>query len=179
MPVVQTIMHDKMHLWFHQSENRYKVIKFLADKKGFEFSKEFATIVDVEKPVFVKESRRFIIDLIVDLVSEQHCAAKDNINNNGLMTAKSLSGRELKITRGAIYRRVIADFKPNFTHSVSNALGQIRTYQHYLSYNKWQLGMKKTSSFPDMMIITLDQMATMILFARNKQSMFITYHQIR
>jgi hypothetical protein len=43
-----------------------------------------------------------------------------------------------------IYRRVIIDIKPDLSKSVSSAIGQIRTYAHFLSYCK--LG-KKDSKF--------------------------------
>ncbi|MGB6595233.1 MAG: hypothetical protein WBE68_27340 [Candidatus Nitrosopolaris sp.] len=45
------------------------MMQFLAEKKGFEFNKDFGSIVDIEKPIFVKDSRRFVVDSIIDLIS--------------------------------------------------------------------------------------------------------------
>ena len=127
-------------------------MKFLADKKGFQIDKNFGTIVDIEKPIFVKDSRRFITDCIVDLVSSQHCLGT---TSSGTYHLKSFEGGDLKIIRGAIYRRAILDLKPALL-SVSNSIGQIRTYAHFLPYMRWENGVKKGTCYPDMILLTLD-----------------------
>ena len=149
-----THLHDKLHKWLFNPVNRYKVLQYIADKKGFELNRDFGSIVDIEKPIFVKDSRRFITDDIVDLVSLQHCGTSKN--DIGLTSIKSFNGKELKVIRGAIYRRAIIDIKPNLTNSVSSAIGQIRTYTHFLRYCRWENGVKKgNQSSPDMMLLTL------------------------
>ena len=48
-------MHDKLHKWLVNQANRYKVLKFLSEKKGFEIDKNFDSIIDIERPLFCTE----------------------------------------------------------------------------------------------------------------------------
>jgi hypothetical protein len=157
MPLlVPTVMHDKLHRWLFNQDNRYKVLKFLSEKKGFSINRDFGSIIDIERPIFVKDSRRFIIDVVVDLVSSEHCGISKNSNSICNGSVRSFAGKDISVIKGAIARRVIIDIKPDLTRSVSSAIGQIRTYAHFLSYCRWELGVKKTPSYPDMLLLTLD-----------------------
>jgi len=93
-------------------------------------------------------SRRLIVDSIIDLVVSHHCVSDDG----RMISVKSFSGKELRVIKGATYRRAIIDIRPGLTRSVSSAIGQIHTYAHFLSYCRWELGVKKTPSYPDMLL---------------------------
>ena len=122
MTVVATPKHDAMHLWLYDERNRFKVLEKVAAKKGFELDKDICTSsLDIEKPIFIRESKRFIVDSIIDLCSVKHCSVNgngrwsDNNNNNNyrLISTKSFSGKEIKIIPGRIYRRIIAQKSVN------------------------------------------------------------------
>lgn len=131
-----------------QEKNRYKVLEFIAKQKGFEIDKDSsASSFLAEVPIFSKnDTRRFIVDGIIDLYNTKHSNPLDTTigqpYKNGLIM-KSFSGKELHLMRGAIYRKIVYDIKPRLD-SVSSALGQLKTYSHFLTYVRYYNGQKST-----------------------------------
>lgn len=109
-----TPKHDAILKYISQEKNRYKVLEFIAKQKGFEIDKDSsASSFLAEVPIFSKnDTRRFIVDGIIDLYNSKHSSAPLNITiqgqpyKNGLIM-KSFNGKELHLMRGAIYRKII------------------------------------------------------------------------
>jgi hypothetical protein len=111
-------------------------------------------------------TRRFIVDVIIDLASVKHCdggvtnrgSNRLGDSNNGyrLYSTKSFSGKEIKIVQNSVYRRILVEIKPALL-SVSGAIGQLRSYQHFLQYHRWYNGTRSERlSNPDLVILTID-----------------------
>jgi hypothetical protein len=156
LPLTPTPLHDKIHKWVFDTRNRFKVLKHVAEKRGFELDRDTcSSTIDIEKPVFYKETRKFIVDGVVDICSAKHCGVT-NDDNNGLVSIKSFSGREIKVVRNSVYRRIVYDCKPALL-SVSGAIGQLRSYQRFLQYHRWYNNTKSERlSNPDLIILTID-----------------------
>lgn len=103
-----TPLHDCIHKLIFNEINRYKVLQFVAQKKGFDLDKDnCSTSIDIERPIFsANQTRRFIIDGIIDLTSSIHCGSPDPnssslTNGNGsqekMIKVKSFSGKELRV----------------------------------------------------------------------------------
>jgi hypothetical protein len=149
-------MHDKIHKWIFDVRNRFRVLQYIAEKRGFELDRDTcSTSIDIEKPIFYKETRKFIIDGIIDLFSVKHCD-DGNGDSNRLLSTKSFSGKEVKVVRNSVYRRIVYDCKPTLL-SVSGAIGQLRSYQHFLRYHRWCNSTRSEQlSNPDLVILTID-----------------------
>ena len=117
--------HDLVHRWIFDDRNRYKVLELVAQQRGFDLDKEnCSTSIDIERRIFYKESRKFIVDGIIDLSNLRHCCFSSSTSNwvanggagtgtgtellkrNGRIV-KSFTGKELHLARDAIYRRMI------------------------------------------------------------------------
>jgi hypothetical protein len=135
------------------------MLRYVADKRGFELDRDTCTsTISIEVPIFSSnQTRRFIVDVIVDLAYVRHCGGVLG-NNNGyrLITAKSFSGREIKIIQNSCSRKFIIEIKPHLL-SISAATAQVKTYQNYLRYNRWYQNIRSDRlSNPDLVILTLD-----------------------
>jgi hypothetical protein len=128
----------------------------MSTKCNFELDKETcSSSIEIEKPIFSpNQTRRFIIDGIIDIYSIKHCGA-DNKNINTFHT-KSFSGKELHIINGSIYRKCIYDGKP-LLNSISSVIGQLKSYSYFLKYHRWECGVRSEQlSNPKMVILTFD-----------------------
>ena len=125
MTLINTPKHDALHLWLYDERNRFKMLEKVAAKKGFELDKDsYTSNLEIEKPIFSpNQTRRFIVDSIIDI--SKHCPTNGGYR---LISARSFSGKEIKVTPGIIYRRVIADLKPALLNSISHATGQLKSY---------------------------------------------------
>ena len=154
MTLVNTPRHDALHLWLYDERNRFKMLEKVASKKKFELDKDsYTSSLEIEKPIFSPQTqtRRFIIDSIIDI--SKHCPTNGGYR---LVSAKSFSGKEIRVASGSVHRRVIADLKPTL-NSISSAIGQLKSYQHHLQYRRWDSNIQKErQSLPDMVLLTLD-----------------------
>lgn len=64
-----TPLHDLTHSWVFNNNNRFKVLQSVALKKGFNLDKEnYSSSIDIERPIFYKETvRKFIVDGVCGL----------------------------------------------------------------------------------------------------------------
>lgn len=115
-------------MWLYNSQNRYRVLQHMVDKKGFELDRDTCTTsIDIERPIFSPNgTRRFLIDAIIDLVSVKHCGVTNGGNSQRLYTAKSFSGKNIQIAQGSVYRRFVVENKPSLL-SISGMIGQIKS----------------------------------------------------
>ena len=121
MPLLSTPRHDLLHKFAFNMEHRYQILKYLSQKTGFELNKDFASTIEIEKPIFTSNgSKRLVIDGVIDLFSQQHCGM-------GPRVVKSFNNKELKIVYGAVYKKIIYDAKPQL-NSISSILAQMHTY---------------------------------------------------
>jgi hypothetical protein len=153
----QTPQHDAIHRYIFNLQNRFNIVKFVAEKRHFEFDKDCSVSLNMEHPIFSPNgTRRFICDCILDVTNAKNCYPTNNELKNGLVTVRSYNNNEFQIAHTAIYKRIIADIKPRI-ESASNMIGQIKTYMYHLRYNQWRNGVKLRLSDPYMLIVTLDE----------------------
>jgi hypothetical protein len=131
-------------------DHRYQILKYLSQKIKFELDPSFGSTIEIEKPIFTANvSRRLIIDGIIDLYSTKHCEV-------GPRVIKSFNNKELKITYGSCYRKILYDAKPQL-NSISGILAQMHTYNYHMKYCRWTDGIKSNRlSSPDLIVLTLD-----------------------
>ena len=155
--IIATPKHDLIHKWIFDVRNRFKVLQYIAEKRGFELDRDiYSSSIDIEKPIFYKETRKFIVDGIIDLFCSNGNKVPGDSNNNGYKIVKSFSGKEIKIVQNSVYRRIVYDCKPSLL-SVSGAIGQLRSYQHFLQYRRYSNGIRSERlSNPDLVILTID-----------------------
>ncbi|MGB6530369.1 MAG: hypothetical protein WBF33_19875 [Candidatus Nitrosopolaris sp.] len=94
------------HSWIFDNKNRFKVLAFVAQKKGFNLDKEnYSSSIDIERPIFCKETRKFIVDGVIDLF----CGSSSSMNGSSRInttTVESFAGKDLRVMQGAIYQRL-------------------------------------------------------------------------
>jgi hypothetical protein len=160
MQQFSTPLHDMAHQWIYDNKNRFKVLQSVAQKKGFNLDKEnYSSSIDIERPIFYNETRKFIVDGVID----PFCGSGSSMNGSSRInttTVKSFAGKDLRMMQGAIYRRVIYEIKPKLD-SISNSVGQIKSYQHFLTYYRWKDGVKSDRLYnPELVLLTLDVTTT-------------------
>lgn len=115
-----TPQHDFAHRWVFDTRNRYKVLESVAQQRRFDLDRDtFYSTIDIERAIFSSnETRKFIVDRIIDLFSQTHCSPQlpnpktfQNISikkeNQQLIATKrngvtSFSGKGLHLIPGAI-----------------------------------------------------------------------------
>jgi hypothetical protein len=129
MTLTATPKHDLIHRFIFQVENRYKVLKYLSEKRKFEFNKDFSSSIEMEKPIFANNgSRRFIIDGIIDLFDQKNCGP-------GGKSVRSFNGKEFKIPFDSCTRKIVYEGKPQLL-SVSSTISQLKSYSYHLKYHR-------------------------------------------
>jgi hypothetical protein len=163
MQQFSTRLHDMAHQWIFDNKNRFKVLMTVAQKKGFDLDKEnYSSSIDIERPIFYNETRKFIVGGVIDLFcgsssSSTNGSSRILRNNGGNATVKSFGGKDLRVMQGAIYRRVMYEIKPKLD-SISASIGQIKSYSRFLRYYRWNDdGVKGDRLYnPELVLLTLD-----------------------
>lgn len=143
----KTPHHDKMQAVI--SKNPRQLLHIVMEKinspEWQEVHKNATVKIEIEKPIFNNNYLVGIVDGVVDLLDHAYVIKDENGTFNGR-----------KPTENDLYRRVIYDVKPHLD-SVSQLIGQLKTYAERLKYNRHTAGGPSEGiANPDMVVITRD-----------------------